>query len=849
MNIHGKRSGTGAAIAAAVLALGPVTRASTFPSISIDMMPGQTGLFWDDPASWAGGLIPDDFTQQAFVTANLWSGSNESNARLVFMDQFHTVTGLTSTFDDPASDRRPMLTLRNDLRVMETMSDVSILIQDGKDLILGGIGLGNVTPPSTTVKNVQVRNLPDPDFPERTPRFTLAGPARFSGLDFDGSDYHPPSDTIPMETPGLVWDGDFIATLSGTNTFRGYAELRPEEFQIVGGSTRFLARTLGGSDRFDEGGALDTELLVQPGPANARSEVVWTDVWRLGPNGSIDLGNNDLILDSVINENWWWYPGSFTDSPTLEFDLSRLTVGPEGVVTVRDSLDLKQYRELKSSGGSVRVSQSANRLGVSGPRNATDLLGQTIGTAELRGVNREGRLPTVLPSSFVLANGTLTAPTPGGPVTDLQQISYLYDVTVDGGLDITDWIITDGPNPFVQRFGNVTIANGMLEAQGFKPIDANDRVRIQVGELGDIVDSPTDVPGNRITFRDAGLAEHLELDVYGAVVVEGGFQLDGTLLLAQSSDNSTEITFQGGVELMGIGTLIGPTGPLGLRPEHAILVRDGDLTIGSGVSIFSNGAPTTRPSMNLDAEGHAVFVDGRLRFFTLTNAGAGVTRATARELRVRQGSLELLGNFALDAEALAIEDQGTLEIVGPRNTNDHAAPMVDVSGIASLGGTLSMGLSGLVELGDEVPLIRAASVTGRFNRIADTTPTNAIPEGSAWAVVYEAAAVRAVLALIGDADLNGQVEQGDLNAVLTNWGRNNPANGSSANNVTWVDGDFDGNGTIDQSDLNAVLTAWGSAAAPSFALNPTVVPEPGVAAMGLVSLGVGLDRRRRTLRA
>ncbi|MEM7577126.1 MAG: hypothetical protein AAF328_06575, partial [Planctomycetota bacterium] len=87
---------------------------------------------------------------------------------------------------------------------------------------------------------------------------------------------------------------------------------------------------------------------------------------------------------------------------------------------------------------------------------------------------------------------------------------------------------------------------------------------------------------------------------------------------------------------------------------------------------------------------------------------------------------------------------------------------------------------------------------------------------------------------MGDANLDGFVAQGDLNQVLNNWGDTN---------VGWADGDFNGNGQIEQGDLNAVLNNWGLSNAPSFALNPQLVPEPGLVA--LVGGGFGLLMRRR----
>ncbi len=84
----------------------------------------------------------------------------------------------------------------------------------------------------------------------------------------------------------------------------------------------------------------------------------------------------------------------------------------------------------------------------------------------------------------------------------------------------------------------------------------------------------------------------------------------------------------------------------------------------------------------------------------------------------------------------------------------------------------------------------------------------------------------------GDANRNGQVEQGDLDAVLQNWG---------STDSTWTTGDLNGSGQVEQGDLDLVLQNWGATAAPDF--SGASVPEP---AAGLLALsGAGLFRRRR----
>ncbi len=78
----------------------------------------------------------------------------------------------------------------------------------------------------------------------------------------------------------------------------------------------------------------------------------------------------------------------------------------------------------------------------------------------------------------------------------------------------------------------------------------------------------------------------------------------------------------------------------------------------------------------------------------------------------------------------------------------------------------------------------------------------------------------------GDHDGSGQVEQGDLDLVLQNWGLDTDAIAGGGIPTGWTNDLPDG--LIDQAELDGVLLNWGGTASPEFS-GATHVPEPGFA--------------------
>jgi hypothetical protein len=87
--------------------------------------------------------------------------------------------------------------------------------------------------------------------------------------------------------------------------------------------------------------------------------------------------------------------------------------------------------------------------------------------------------------------------------------------------------------------------------------------------------------------------------------------------------------------------------------------------------------------------------------------------------------------------------------------------------------------------------------------------------------------------LNGDADLNGSVVAGDLNALGTNWQ-------SSPN--AWSNGDFNADGVVNSGDLNLLALNWQDSIATAAA---AAVPEPATTTLLLMAICLGCVRRCR----
>ncbi|MEM7576890.1 MAG: hypothetical protein AAF328_05375 [Planctomycetota bacterium] len=238
------------------------------------------------------------------------------------------------------------------------------------------------------------------------------------------------------------------------------------------------------------------------------------------------------------------------------------------------------------------------------------------------------------------------------------------------------------------------------------------------------------------------------------------------------------------------------------------------ITVDAGSTLISSGSFTNENGSSLDIAGTLNITGGTFANnddFNPAGSNVGTVSNTGTFTQGSESTLTFDVNSASDFDQII--GTGTFNLAGGIDVNLNFTPDFYES-IELISDTSGNNINGFF---DEVlfdPII------GVGEALAITRRVNAFDQGNA---------VLLTRALPGDANLNGQIEQGDLNAVLNNWGEAG----------TWSTGDMSGNGVVEQADLNLVLNNWGDTFnAPDF--TGFAVPEPSA----LVSL-IGLAALRR----
>jgi probable HAF family extracellular repeat protein len=167
---------------------------------------------------------------------------------------------------------------------------------------------------------------------------------------------------------------------------------------------------------------------------------------------------------------------------------------------------------------------------------------------------------------------------------------------------------------------------------------------------------------------------------------------------------------------------------------------------------------------------------------------------------------------------------GAGEMVVTLSDTADANPAIEITGAATLGGTLRLELCDLTlpAYGDELAVIDYGSLGGRFTRIEGIM----LDERLALAGRYDATGLVFVAALPGDINLDGTVDGADYTILSDHFG--------GLNYSDWSRGDMNGDSTVDGADYTILADYFGHSVAQwPEALS---IPAPGACLMVLGSL-------------
>ena len=492
-------------------------------------------------------------------------------------------------------------------------------------------------------------------------------------------------------------------------------------------------------------------------------------------------------------------------------------------------------------GGTVRTAGAARLYVPSG--SAMTLQGVTLGSdLELQGSQLKIAGGLSLSGKQVYGNGRVTF---SGNGTNAQTLSNgtvgFWDSTsnlienTSGAPAILDpdvqvrgeyLTIRGGTQGIVNRGSIRSLApGGTLFMSG---VTNRGRIDVEAGGTMISATSPSNVA--RVLFNSAlvqfdgprgQVYGAFDNDATGKVVVVAG--ADATFNGPVSGTNGTEVHVDAG----GLATFRGSvTGPITFTGDGSINLEGGVSSIAS----LSAGNVVVRPQ--------AVMQVGSVHANSLSVIG---------ELSVR---LNGTATGTSKVNRLAIDPEGYLNLgnnalIVDYDSNSGGSPLLDVQsdilgGQLAGGGTAAAAGAAVPGVGYGVGYAEAARILG---------PSG----GSFMGQTVDASAVLVRYTLLGDSDLNGVVNFGDLLSLARNYGL--------GGGRVWAEGDYDYNGVVNFADLLILARNYGGslptepvAGAPAdfaqdLAAAAAAVPEPSslLVACGaaLTTLLTGRRRRRR----
>ncbi len=773
---------------------------------------------WSNPLNWSGNSVPNDGD-----TATINGPASLNAVRLTQDVTASPVDRLT--LGGPGTTRNTLSTLGFAIRIED--GGAGLLTVEGDAAIAASVVSPNFFMPAVRADNIVVRSGGEivTSFGGSVVSdggFTIDSGGSFRGqgaavVNTGGGFFN--AGTIAVERFG---SGSAAPTL--TIIANGSAQLDLDGlFEVGGVATGQLV-----ADFDDVGSSVPTPAsLVIDGPLRdpfsgtatigARDTLRFEDAWTL---------DGSLIFDGTPPQ-----PSTFSPTYAVTLDGERLTVVapppggpstayPPGLIRVTGRADAVFDADVRLDAGTLRLDNDtsldlANDLTLN-PAAALSL------ASSFRFINvRAGQSLRTFQAAPLDLDGT--AGNAEIRVNAQAQLHIENDLTDD-----FNGTLILGAQTELTLNGNVTFASNASINKAFSGQAWNIGGNVAIAADVDLDGTP--LIGNpfegytqiNITRDDATLTLTGDIDPDGASVdfFRGRVVNSGTLTVERPGSARWALA---------------PTATLDLLPEPP--------SAGGGITPVP--AP---PRVVGDALDNGGTITGTGQFdTTVTNfigtldPGRTTTNPSSGGTTVQPGRFDFINN-----QGLVLEEAGTLRLdlagLAPGVQHDY----IQAASIVA-GGALQLELvSGFVPAlyGDVLTLLHADvnDVDLVFHRVGGVELTGPLA-GTALAVTYLSDAVQVQRVLVGDANRNGTIEQGDLDAVLNNWGSSNT--GQAFPTISWATGDLTGDGFVDQADLDRVLNNWGINTA-ALSSNATIqpIPEPAVLLVGLLATAT---RRRRSV--
>jgi len=511
--------------------------------------------------------------------------------------------------------------------------------------------------------------------------------------------------------------------------------------------------------------------------------------WNGNVNGNWDVG---------ATNNWKEGDQKFRD-------LDRVTFDDTAIGTTNVSIDGVRY------GGSVAFNNSAKTYTFTGTGGlvGSGNVDVNSGSVQLRnsGNNYSGTTTVASGAALQMAaattgdmivNGTLTV---GNGLT--PELAYTY-------VDANKATNTGPAGAFTAGVNDQADDNLWSERTGFS---SNGNL-FQSGD-GDGEDSP------ELTTTIAGLEPNTAYTIYvnfwdadpdGPWQIRGGLTSGNTTLFADP-DEAAAAGATGAVNAADLNYAVAPTTVAEAnRTMYAGLLGEGTTDASGNLTVFIDDGPSTTG------------VNSRTWYDGVSYSSGLSGGFTGGE------TLTVDGDFVMGAGS-------TLELELAANEFDS----LDISGTATLGGTLDFSFLGSVTPADGTEFSILSAADGISTPLASLNFGAGLPDN--FAASYNDTMTELILTysaisiLLGDADNDGAVAGSDLLAVTNNFGSTGPADGLLL-------GDADDDGAVAGSDLLAVTNNFGNVLASSNLSSNVTVPEPAsITILGFVVGALWLRRR------